>query len=94
MKKQITRISPFQTAKVMAILYFVISLPLIAFMGLMFSFVPGPKPPMMGGMIFVLPFFYLVFGFIFTIIATWIYNFVAKLAGGIEFTMSEIDDIE
>ena len=46
MKKQITSISPFQTAKVMALLYFAISLPFIVLMGLMFSFMPGPKPPM------------------------------------------------
>jgi hypothetical protein len=91
MKKQITSISPFQTAKVMALLYFAVSLPFIVLMGLMFSFMPGPKPPMMG-MMFAMPFFYLIFGFVFTIICAWVYNLVAKWVGGIEFTTSEIEN--
>ena len=49
MKRQITGISPFQTATAIALLYFVMtSLPLILFMGVMFSFVRGHKPPTMG----------------------------------------------
>jgi hypothetical protein len=91
MKKQITSISPFQTAKVMAVLYFVISLPLIVFMVLMFSFMPGAKTPMLS-MMLALPFFYLIFGFIFTITGAWVYNLVAKWVGGIEFTTSEIEN--
>ena len=91
MKKQITSISPFQTAKVMALLYFVISLPFIVLMGLMLSFTPEPKPPMMG-MMLAMPFLYLIFGYIFTIIGAWIYNFVAKWVGGFEFTTSEIEN--
>lgn len=91
MKKQITSISPFQTAKVLALLYFALSLPFIVLMGLMFSFTPGPKPPMMG-MLLAMPFFYLIFGFIFTVIGAWIYNLVAKWVGGIEFTTSEIEN--
>ncbi|MDX8400547.1 MAG: DUF3566 domain-containing protein [Gallionellaceae bacterium] len=93
MKKQITNISPFQTAKVAALLYFVISLPFVVIMGLMFAFAPGPKPAMMGvGMMIAIPFCYLVIGFIFTIIAAWVYNIVAKLVGGIEFTTTEIEN--
>ena len=91
MRKQITSISPFQTAKVMALLYFVISLPFLVFMVLMFSFMPGSKPPMTGIML-AMPFFYLIFGFIFTVIGAWIYNLVAKWVGGIEFTTSEIEN--
>ena len=74
----------------MALLYFTISLPLVLLMGVMFSFAPGPKAPMMG-MIFIAPFFYLIGGFIFTIIGAWVYNIVAKWVGGIEFTTSETD---
>ena len=88
MKKQILSISPFQTAKVMAVLYFIMSLPFVLLMAVTFSFAPGPKPPMAGMLIFM-PVFYTVFGFIFTLIGAWIYNLVAGWVGGIEFTTSE-----
>lgn len=88
MKKQIVSISPFQTAKVMAVLYLIMSLPFVLLMGVTFSFAPGPKPPMAGMLIF-LPVFYTVFGFIFTLIGAWIYNLVARWVGGIEYTTSE-----
>ncbi|GAC1524737.1 MAG: hypothetical protein NVS3B11_25640 [Collimonas sp.] len=90
MKKQISRISPVQTAKVMALLYFAISLPMIALMGLFYAFMPGPKASI--GMMFMLPFLYAIFGFIFTVFGAWIYNLVAKWIGGIEFTVSEIEN--
>jgi hypothetical protein len=88
MKKQIVRFSPFQTAKVMALLYLIISLPLVLLMAASFSAAPNPKPPIAGMMIF-LPVIYMVVGFVFTIIGAWIYNLVAKWVGGIEFTTSE-----
>ena len=88
MKKQIVNISPFQTAKVMAILYLILSLPIVLLMVATFSFTPGPKPPMTGMLIFM-PIFYMVFGFVFTLIGAWVYNFVAGWVGGIEFTTSE-----
>lgn len=88
MKKQIVRISPLQTAKVMAVLYLIMSLPLMLLMAASFSLAPAPKPPVAGMMIF-LPVLYTVFGFIFTIIGAWVYNLAAKWVGGIEFTTSE-----
>lgn len=89
MKKQILSISPLQTAKVMAVLYFVISLPFLVIMLVSFAFMPEPKASV--GMMFILPFLYAIFGFIFTVIGAWIYNHVAKWVGGIEFTVSEIE---
>jgi hypothetical protein len=91
MKKQITRISPVQTSKVVAILYFVISLPIVLIMMVAMSFAPGPKGGA-GLMLLAMPFMYLVFGFIFTIIAAAIYNLVAGWVGGIEFNTEETDD--
>ena len=88
MKKQILSISPFQTAKVMAVLYLIMSLPFVLLMAAAFSFAPGPKPPMAGMLIFM-PVFYTVFGFIFTLIGAWVYNLVAGWFGGIEFTTSD-----
>lgn len=84
MKKQIINISPFQTAKVFAVLYFVMTLPFIALMAIMFAFSPNHGPGL--GFLIVLPFAYLIFGFIFTVIAAWVYNLVAGWVGGIEYT--------
>lgn len=83
MKKQIINISPIQTAKVFALLYFVISLPLVALMAIAMSLSPAPAPAL--GFLIVLPFLYLIFGFIFTAIGAWIYNIVTKWVGGIEY---------
>lgn len=91
MKKQILNISPVQTAKVVAILYFVVSLPIILLMILFLSVMPGTKGPAIGAML-ALPFIYLVVGFLFTLFGAWVYNLVAKWVGGIEFTTSEIEN--
>lgn len=86
MKTQIIHISKLQTAKVMAVLYLVISLPLTLFM-----FLPPliTHQPVQWGMIWWLPLFYTIFGFVFTFLGAWIYNGVAGWIGGIEFTVSE-----
>lgn len=88
MKKQITNVSPVQTAKVMAVLYLVISLPIVL---LAMAFMPSS----MGVgkmMMLVFPVLYMVLGFIFTLIGAFIYNFVAGLVGGMEFTVTEVRD--
>ena len=88
MKKQIVNVSMFQTAKVAAALYFVISVPFLAIMavGMMFSRSPG-----MGiGMLVIFPLLYALFGFVFTLIGAWVYNLVAARIGGIEFTTAEV----
>jgi len=90
MKKQIINVSPFQTAKVFAVLYFLISLPLVGLMALMFSFSPAPHPGL--GFLIIFPFIYLIFGFIFTVIGAWFYNIVAKWIGGIEYTSVTIEN--
>lgn len=91
MKKQITNISPLQTAKVFAFLYFIITIPFVVLMAISFSMSPASNNfPI--AMVFVMPFAYALFGFIFTIFGAWIYNLVAKRVGGIEFTTSEILD--
>ncbi|MEO8001990.1 MAG: hypothetical protein ABI644_08940 [Arenimonas sp.] len=90
MKKQIVRIAPVQTAKVVAVLYFVVSIPFIAIMAISLMFTPKGSGPGLAFMI-AIPFLYLVFGFIFTALAAWIYNQVAKYVGGIEYTASEVE---
>lgn len=86
MKKQIIRVSPIQTAKVSAVLYFLLSIPMVAFMALSFALSPAPTPGPGLGFLIIFPFLYLVFGFVFTAIAAWAYNLVAGRVGGVEYT--------
>jgi len=92
MKKQILNISPLQTAKIMAILWFVLSLPILLFMGLSMFAIPGEKggAAIFGGMMLFIPIFYAIFGFISTLIGAWVYNLLAKRFGGIEYTTQDI----
>ena len=87
MKKQIIRVSPVQSAKVMAVLYLVMSLPF----GLLFWLMPNPTGAALPWwMLIVLPVGYMVGGFLFTLIGAWIYNVVASAVGGFEFTTHDV----
>jgi len=90
MKKQIIRVSPFQTAKVSAVLYFLLSIPMVTLMALSLSFSPAPVPGPGLGILVLFPFLYLIFGFIFTAVAAWVYNLAAGWVGGIEYTSIEV----
>jgi ABC-type multidrug transport system fused ATPase/permease subunit len=89
MKKQITSISAVQTAKVFAVLYFLMSLPFVIMMYLMTSFSHSPFPAFM---VIVMPIAYLLIGFIVTVIGAWVYNVVANWIGGVEYTSDSIED--
>lgn len=89
MKKQITRVSVAQSAKVAAALYFVISLPFVVLMLLSAMFAGGGVGMSVTMLIFG-PILYAVFGFIFTAIFAWVYNLVAAKIGGIEYVSTEV----
>jgi hypothetical protein len=91
MKTQIVHISKLQTAKVMALLYLVISIPMALFM-----FLPSliQHQPMAWGLIVLMPVMYTILGFVFTFLGAWIYNGIAGWIGGIEFTVAERPDTE
>lgn len=85
MKKQIIHISPIQTAKVLALVYFLLSIPLVASM--FTGYFMGPAAPRPSIFILVgMPIMYLIFGFVFTAVGALIYNFATKWIGGIEYT--------
>jgi hypothetical protein len=86
MKKQIVRVSPLQSAKVMAALYFVMSIPFVLFMLAM----PMPAGSMPTWVVIAMPLFYIVFGFLFSLLGAWIYNLVAGVVGGFEYTTREV----
>ncbi|MFL6657785.1 MAG: hypothetical protein ACJ8GW_06930 [Massilia sp.] len=92
MKKQLVRISLLQSAKVAAAMYFVISLPFAALIALFGMMMPSGMPGMHSGMsmVIILPICYAIFGFLFSLLGGWIYNVVASMIGGIEFTTEEV----
>ena len=91
MLKRIVRVSPVQAGKVIAVFYAVMSIPFVLIM-VVISLVG--KTPLGPSVLFMLlfPVLYLVFGFIFTVIAAWLYNVIAKWTGGIEFETEESPD--
>jgi hypothetical protein len=86
MKTQIVHISKLQTSKVMAVLYLVISIPMVLMMFLPMLFT---HQPIQWSIIWWMPLLYAVIGFVFTFLGAWIYNGVAGWMGGIEFTISD-----
>ena len=89
MKTRIVHVSKLQSAKVMAVLYMVIAIPLT-----LASFVPllAMHQPVAWHIILWVPFLYAVIGFVFTFLGAWLYNGIAQLVGGIEFTLSPSSD--
>jgi hypothetical protein len=88
MKKQVVHVSVLQSAKVMAALYLVFSLPMVLVMAIP-ALMTGGEGVSMAMLIFA-PILYTVVGFIFTALGAWIYNLVAARIGGFEFTTSEV----
>ena len=98
MKKQITRLSPHQNAKVSAILFAITTLPFMLLGLLMLKFMPVPPTPEAGAphfpaLFFIMaPVLYAVMGYLMTLITCFIYNLIVKLTGGFEFEVREIPD--
>ncbi|MDQ2990069.1 MAG: hypothetical protein M3R60_13295 [Pseudomonadota bacterium] len=88
MKKQIVRVSILQSAKVAALLYLFISVPLMALMFFAMRVMPGPGLPMIA--MIVMPILYTFFGFVFALVGAWMYNVAASMVGGFEFTTAEV----
>jgi hypothetical protein len=83
MGQQIRRFGIVQTAKVIAVLYFLVGLVLLPVFLVIATF--SPKEAEFGsGFALALPVIYGVMGFIATAIGCAIYNFIAGFVGGIE----------
>jgi hypothetical protein len=92
MKTQLLNVSPLQTAKVFAALWFVLTLPILLIMAIPMMAMPGPMPGYFSGMMLAMPFLYAAFGFVFTLIGAWVYNLLAARMGGVEFTLVQVPD--
>ena len=87
MKQQIARFSPHQNAKVMAVMWAVVSLIFLVPIFLLASlFGAGQSMPIW--MIIVLPLFYLIVGYICVVIGCALYNVIVPFTGGIEYESS------
>lgn len=88
MKKQLINITPMQSAKVLAVMYLVLSLPFVMLVMVPMAFSPQAEPPAI--LLIVMPLLYGAFGFLFTWFAAWVYNHVAAKLGGIEVTFMDV----
>lgn len=94
MSKSIISFAPHKTALTISVLFAISSLVFVIPAMIMFSFIPNTDangnaiqmgPPMI--MFVLMPIFYLIFGYISTLIGAWLYNKVAKFTGGIKVTV-------
>ena len=90
MKKQLVRISILQSSKItvalyvlMGFIYTLIGIPMIIF---------GPKPLKIMGIVYLFgPVFTGILGFVFFVIFAALYNLLAKLLGGFEVEIKNMD---
>ena len=87
MKKQIVNVSVLHNAKLMAVIYLVISLPLVVLMAIPLVMQEGFSASLVA--IVFMPVLYTAFGFVFTLFGAWVYNGIAARVGGFEFTTVE-----
>jgi hypothetical protein len=88
MKFELKNVSKLQAAKVSAVLYLVLGIPLALIMLVPAMFTHAPISWLM---IVLMPVLYAVAGFVFTFLAAWIYNGVAGMVGGLEYTMVQVE---
>jgi hypothetical protein len=91
---QVKRIGVLQTAKITAVMYFLISLVFLIPFGLIMMIAgsaqggPGIAEAFFGGIFLIfMPIVYAVMGFVFVAIGCLFYNLVAKYVGGIEIEL-------
>lgn len=91
MKQQVSRLSPHQNGKVLAILMAVSSLVFIVPFSL-FMMAAGPKGSGPAGfMMLFMPLFYLAVGYVMVAVSCWFYNWMVQFTGGIEFESKSTD---
>ena len=88
MKIRIERVGVAQCAKVIAGIYFVISLPVVV--GVMLIAMAAGKVGFGVSALIFLPFVYAFFSYLGGLLCAWIYNLVAGRIGGFEYTTAEV----
>lgn len=87
MKKQVKHFSVRQCAKVVAVMYFVMSLPIVVLFMLP-ALLARSDISILAILLF--PIFYGVFTYLGAALSTWVYNRVAARVGGLEFTTADV----
>jgi hypothetical protein len=87
MPQQIRKFGVGQTAKVAAVLYALMGLVLVPVFLFMSMVAPKEAGAMGAGFALAMPILYGIIGFVATAIACALYNFVARLVGGIEIEL-------
>jgi hypothetical protein len=90
------RVSPWQAAKVFAVLYFMLGVAFSIVLSLLVLLQPVPVDqlaPRLNVVVAVLaPFAYALGGLVFALLASVAFNFVVKLVGGLEFDVAEVPE--
>jgi hypothetical protein len=89
MTRRISRIAPWQSAKTLAVVYFLMGLIIAVPVGLIVSLspiVPGQARPSFL-VVICLPVLYALAALILVPLACWVYNIGARWMGGIEVTV-------
>jgi hypothetical protein len=87
MKKQIVKVSVRQSAKVLAVLYMVMSIPIVVVMAAV-GMLGGGGVAMFA--VILAPLIYGVLAFLGTGLAAWLYNLVANWVGGLEYSTKDV----
>jgi len=88
MKKQIVNVSVVQSSKVVAVMYMLISLPVLAIMAILGALAGKAGPAIL--MLIIAPPLYGLVTFLCTGLLVWIYNVVARRVGGVEFSTEDM----
>ena len=88
MRKQVSSIGIKQSAKFMAVVYFILT----AIFAIPFGIYTMIMGSVQEGVVFLaFPFVYAILGFIFFALFAFVYNVIAEMVGGLEFTIKDIE---
>ena len=90
MKKQITRISVLQSSKVATVLYFLIGF-IYTLIGIPMIIFGSKQIQVMGIIYLFMPVLMAILGFVIFVIFGAVYNLLAKVLGGFEFEVTDIE---
>jgi len=85
MTQQVVRITPVQAGKVTAVMYGIMSVVFVPFLMLLGLLGAKNAFPVWLALLFI-P-FYVIAGFVMTVVMAWLYNLIAGWVGGIEITL-------
>jgi hypothetical protein len=89
MRKRVSRISILQSAKMATAMYALLGF-LYTLIGIPIFIFGNEKAKVMGIVYMCMPVLLAIFGFIFVVIASAIYNLVARWLGGFEFEVTDV----